>query len=269
MRGLPVEFHKEKNFGVETDFLHGSYATGVAQADGFTFTHVVGAIVTADAFAGVATITSTAAGVEFNSILSTWEIFEFVRAKPIRFVALGVLPVLLPNEQNIFVGCMEDMDTATEMQAAGAGPRADSDMFGFFTPDDTALAAYVATSDYWHAVSSFGALQIVTPLIATNRNNLSGVDWKAQLGGVGIEHDLFAEWVPTNVVPGVAGAAPTLMDAEVRFWIDDILVAKHEMRGAFQITIATVEEMNFGIVMENITDIASLDVGYLKCEQVR
>jgi len=270
MRGLPVEFHKEKNFGVETDFNHLTVATAEDE-EGFTHLHTVGAIVIGDAFGGIATLTWTAADNETLAIYTPNEIFEFVRAKPIRFVALGVLPIVLGDELNLYVGCMEDLIDAvpsTAMQDAGAGPRADSDMFGFFTPE-AGGAVFPLTEDYWHAVSSFGALQTITPLIATDPNNLSGIDWKAWDGAAGVGHDLFAEWVPTNVVPGVAGAAPTLLDAEVRFWIDGHLVAKHEMRGALQITIATTEEMNFGVMGNNITDIASASVDYLKCEQVR
>lgn len=268
MHNLPVEFHKEKVYGVEDDFLHEAVATGVAQDNGITFTHAVGAIACGDHRTGIATITSTAANDEYNSILSTNEIFEFVMGKPIRFIAKGVLPVLLPNELNIFVGCMEDMDTATEMIDAGAGPRADSDMFGFYTPE-AGGAVFPTTEDLWHCVSSFGALQQITALNAANPLNLLGEDVKAQAAGVGVEHELVAEWVPPNLVPGAAGAAPTLMDAEVRFWVDGRLACKHQMRGAFQITTGNTEEMNFGVVVLNITDICSLDVDYIKCEQLR
>jgi hypothetical protein len=165
------------------------------------------------------------------------------------------------------------MDTATEMQDAGAGPRADSDMFGFFCVENGG-AVFPNSEDVWHCVSSFGALQIITPLLATNPNNLSGADQLVYLNpaGVhddGIERKLFAEWVPVNVVPGVAGVAPTLFDAEVRFWIGTILVAKHLMRGAFQITTATTEEMNFGVVGRNITDIAVFNMDFIKCTQAR
>lgn len=268
MNNLPVEFHKEMVYGVEDDFLHEAVASGIAQDNGFTFTHAVGAITCGDGRTGIATLLTTAADNEFLSILSTNEIFEFVNGKPIRFVAKGVLPVLLPNQLNLWVGCMEDSDTATEMIDAGAGPRADSDMFGFYTPE-AGGAVFPTTQDLWHCVSSFGALQQITPLNAANPLNLTKEDVAAQASGVGIKHDLFAEWVPTNFVPGVAGATPTLVDAEVNFWVDGLLVAKHLMRGAFQITAAATEEMNFGVVVKNITDISSLDVDYIKCEQLR
>ena len=268
MNLLPVEYHKEMVYGVEDDFCHGAIATGVAQDNGFTFTHAVGAITTGDARCGIATMTFTPADNEYCSILTTNEIFEFVSGKPIRFIAKSVTPVTLGNELNIFVGCMEDMDTATEMIDAGAGPRADSDMFGFYTPE-AGGAVFAATEDLWHCVSSFGALQQITALNAANPLNLTGQDIKAWDGAAGVAHCLSAEWVPCNMVPGVAGAAPTLMDAEVRFWVDGVLACKHQMRGAFQITVAGTQEMNFGLVGLNITTEASLTVDYLKCEQVR
>ena len=269
MRGLPVDYHNEHVVGVEDDFCHGSFATGVAQVNGFTFTHAVGAIATGDYLHGRAVMTTTAADNEFLSILTTNEIFQFLNDCPIRFKVIldpGVTAEL-PEELNIFLGCMEDMDTATELQDAGAGPRADSDMFGFYAPE----AGGAVYNEYWHAVSGFGANQQITELSAANANNLSGVDWKIYdpTTGDGLAHEFVAEWVPTNLVPGVAGAASTLMDAEVRFWIDGILVCKHQMTGTYVITMATAELMNFGVVISNITDISVLNVDYVKCEQLR
>jgi len=265
---LPVEFHKEMVYGVEDDFLHEAVATGVAQDNGFTFTHAAAGITCGDFRTGIATILHTAVANQFASILSTNAIFQFALGKPIRFIAKSVQPVLLPDELNIFVGCMEDMDTATEFTAAGGGMRAGSDMFGFFTPE-AGGAVYPNTEDLWHCISNFGAVQQVTPLLGTNPLNLLGADVKAQTAGVGVRHELCAEWVPCNMVPGVAGAAPLLMDAEVRFWVDGILACKHEMRGVFQITVAAAVAMNFGLVEENTAGISSLNVDYLKCEQVR
>ena len=268
MYALPEEFHKEMVYGVEDDFLHEAVATGIAQDNGFTFTHAVGAITCGDFRTGIALFTFTAAADEFCSIVTTNAIFQFVQNKPIRFIAKTVLPGTLGDELNIFVGCMEDMDTATEFTAAGGGMRAGSDMFGFFTPE-AGGAVYPNTEDLWHCISNFGAVQQVTPLNAANPNNLLGADVKAWDGAAGVGQCLSAEWVPTNLVPGVAGAAPTLLDAEVRFWVGGKLVAKHEMRGVFQITIAAAVAMNFGIVSENLTDIATLSADYIKCEQVR
>lgn len=272
MHTLPVEFHKEKNFGVYSNCELLVEASGVGNGEGMVATYAVGNIVGADGFGGVYLFTWTVADEEFISYLTLYEIFQFLQGKPIRFIGQFTpgLTADTPEELNLFLGCMEDMDTATEMQAAGAGPRLDSDMFGFFCVES---ASVVFEPNYWYAVSSFGALQQTTLLNLANRSNLSGVPHKVFDGaGDGIEHEFVAEWVPTNLVPGVAGAAPTLMDAEVRFWIDGLLVAKHEMRGAFQITVAGAQEMNFGLVGSNAaasSATAALNLDFLKCEQVR
>lgn len=276
MRNLPVDFSFRDEFlhEVSEDFIHGSFATTVALGNGFTATHAVGAITTADRtvlFPPRMNIAWTAADNEFNSYVTTNAVFIFHEGEPIR--AKGRLTpgaaAQLPWELNLFLGCMEDMDTATEMQDAGAGPRADDDMFGFFTVENGG-AVYPNSEDLWHCVSSFGALQQITVLDAATV--LNGPEVRVNTGagaGDGIEHEFVAEWVPTNVVPGVAGAAPTLFDAEVRFLVDGLLVAKHLMRGGFQITAATAAPMNFGIVGRNITDIADIDVDFLKCTQGR
>jgi hypothetical protein len=274
MRNLPIDYHGENVHEVEENFIHGSFATGVAQANGFTATHAVGAITTADRtvlFPPRMNIAWTAAADEFNSYVTTNAVFLFHQNEPIRFIGRMTpgAAAQLPWELNLFLGCMEDMDTATEMQDAGAGPRADDDMFGFFCVENGG-AVYGNSEDLWHCVSSFGALQQITALTAAN--SLSGQEVRVNTGagaGDGVEHKFVGEWVPTNLVSGVAGAAPTLMDAEVRFLVDDVLVAKHQMRGAFQITVANAAPMNFGIVGRNITDIADLDVDYLKCTQLR
>jgi len=269
MNLLPVDFHKEDVYGVEDDFLHGAFATGVAQDNGFTSTHPVGAITMGDARGGTGLFTFTAAADEYLSHTTTNEIFEFVEDKPIRFIAKTLLPITLGNELNIFVGCMENMDSASEFVAAGGGLRlADTDGFGFFTPE-AGGAVYPNTEDLWHCWSNFGDVQQVTPLLGTNLLNLLGADVKAWDGAAGVGQCLSAEWVPVNVVPGVGAVAPTLLDAEVRFWVGGRLACKHLMRGVNQITIAGTQEMNFGLVGENLTDIASMSCDYLKCEQVR
>ena len=282
MNLLPINYDNENSYGVFLDCLRAVPASGAVGLGDFIATYAVGDITeTADAAAdadrprgGTYLFTWTVADEEFISIVTAQEFFEFWPDKPIRFAA-SLTPGLTadtPEELNIFVGCMEDMDTATEMQATGLGPRADDDMFGFFTVESVS-AAY-ANPEVWNCVSSFGALQIITRLTANNPNNLSGVDQKVFDAGTGngIERKMVAEWVPTNPVPGVAGLAPALMDAEVRFWIDGTIVAKHLMRGAFQITTAGTLAMNFGIVGSNAaasSATAALQLHYLKCQQLR
>ncbi len=277
MNLLPINYDNEFAYGVFTDCMEAVPASGVLTLGDFVATYAVGDITEPTDGdgneGGVYLFTWTVADEEFISLLTQQELFEFLPDQPIRFVA-DLTPGLTadtPEELNIYVGCMEDMDTATEMQATGLGPRADDDMFGFFTVESVS-AAY-ANPEVWNCVSSFGALQIITILTANNPNNLSGVDQKVFDGsGDGIRRKMVAEWVPTNPVPGVAGLAPTLMDAEVRFWLDGILVAKHLMRGAFQITVAGTLPMNFGIVGSNAaasSATAALNLNYLKCDQRR
>ena len=275
MNLLPVEFHNEKVYGVNDDFLHAFFATGVAGDNGWTSTHAVGAITMGDARGGQMVMTASGADDEFMSHLTTNEIFEFVSGKPIRFLARWDASTADESldEMNVWAGCMEDMNTTDEILDACAGPRADSDMFGFFKAGTTGAAVPpLFNPNLWQCVSSFGALQQITELSAANPLNLSGEDQKpfSPTTAFARAAELIAEWVPTNFVPGVAAAAPTLLDAEVRFWINGRLVAKHQQVGAFQITIAGTEEMNFGVVTRQSAAQASVcRWGQVKCEQVR
>ena len=274
MNLVQPDFHNEQHFGVFIDCAETVPASGTATLGDFVPTYAVGDISESDGLHGIYLFTWTVADEEFISLLTTQELFEFLPSQSIRFAAKLTPGVTAdtPEELNIFVGCMENMDTATEMQATGLGPRANSDMFGFFTVESVS-AAY-ANPEVWNCVSSFGALQQITRLTADNLRNLSGADQKVfdAVTGDGIERKMVAEWVPVNVVPGVGAVAPTLFDAEVRFWLDGILVAKHLQRGAYQITTAATEEMNFGLVGSNAaasSATAALNLDYLKCEQVR
>lgn len=283
MRNLPIDFHDEKVFRVQTDFAHNEHTTGVPQLDGWTPTFAAGTIVTADRESvadatalpygpAILTVTGTAVADQFHSYLRTLEEFLFENDNPIRFIAK--LPAGRADENldelNIFIGCMEDMDTATELQDNGLGPRADSDMFGFFKVEEANAGALYGGS-YWGCVSGFGANQQITMLNAGNANNLSAADQKVYAATIfRNEVELVAEWMPTNVVPGVGGAAVTLLDAEVRFWVNGILCAKHRMIGVNQITIATAEAMNFGYVSRTgLAQIVVNHLGFMKCEQIR
>lgn len=278
MRNLPIEFHRENVFGVETDMAHDEWATGTPQLDGWTPTFAVGDMETVDRVSpglprtpgAILEITGTAVADQFHSLLRTLEEFMFVSGRPIRFLAklpLGLADQNL-DELNIFIGCMEAMTTTDEMQDDGAGPRADSDMFGFFKVAE-------ATGDFpgnlWGCVSGFGANQQITMLTAANPDNLSKTDQLMYDAAIlRREVDLIAEWMPVNFVSGVGGVVPTILDAEVRFWINGRLVAKHTMAGTFQITIAAAEAMNFGYVSRTgLNQIILNHLDYLKCEQLR
>lgn len=275
-RGIPVLFHEEYVFGAFTDCIETVAATGVAMDTGFTCTYAAGDITEADGFGGEWLFTWTVADEEYISAITTQEIFEFILGKPIRF-AVELTPGLTadtPEELNLFIGCMENMDTASEFQTAGAGMRAlCGDLFGFFTPES--VTAVFPNPEVWHVVTGHNDILQYTPLIAGEQNNISHVDWKVYdpTSGNGITRKFVAEWMPLNVVPGVGGLAPTIIDAEVRYWIDGVLVAKHRQNGLiYFITIATTQAMNFGVVGMNAAAssvTAALDLDYQKCEQVR
>lgn len=275
MRGMPTDFHKEQVIGVEEEFIHGSFATGVALGNGFTATHAVGTINTEDALHGRCQFDFTNANAEYLSYLTTFEVFQFLMGHPIRFKAILELGATaeVPEELNVFAGCMENMDTASEFIAAGGGMRAlCGDLFGFYTPEN---GGGVYNDEFWFAVSGHNDIEQYTELSAANANNLSGLDVKTIDGsGDGKAWEFVADWEPTNVVPGVGGAAATLFNAEVNFFVNGIHVAKHEQRGTYFITAATTELMNFGVVGMN--GAASSDASepgiildYLKCEQLR
>ncbi len=281
MRNLPLWFHREAVFEVQADFAHDEHVTGTPQLDGWTPTFAAGNMTTIDRVCiadggaipfgpAILEIEGTAVADQFHSYLRTLEEFLFTTGLPIRFRAdlpAGRADQNL-DELNIFIGCMEDMDTATELQDDGLGPRADSDMFGFFKVAEVTGAYNGAV---WNCVSGFGANQQITELIPGNRNNLSGEYQKMYADTIFRNPvTLIAEWMPTGPVPGVAAVAPTILDAEVRFWINDVLVAKHTMAGQYQITLATAESMNFGYVSRTGLDQAIFNhLSYLKCTQLR
>ena len=207
MRLLPVEQHKEQVVGVEEEFIHGSFATTVALGNGFTATHAVGTIATEDALHGRGQFDFTAANAEYISYLTTWEIFQFLNDCPIRFKGIiePGLTAEVPEELNIFLGCMENMDTASEFVAAGGGMRLlCGDLFGFYTPE---AGGAVFDDTFWHCVSGHNDIEQYTELSAANVNNLSGADWLVIDGttGNGIAREFVAEWKPTNLVPGIGG----------------------------------------------------------------
>jgi len=263
---MPIDFHNEKSFGVFLDCIRESAATTVNGDDGFVSVFPAGSSMpSGDVFNGQWAMTTDADDNELLLVHTTNEIFQFVQDLITRFWA-RLTPLTLPAEQNIFVGCMNAIATAPVVDA-GAGPKATGDHFGFYTPESGGATFTAAEDNFWMARSQHNGVAIATILDAAR--SLDGQDHLAYTaGGVGIERDLIAECVPTNAVPGVAGAAVTIFDMEVRFWLDGVLVAKHLHRGTQQVTIASTTLMNFGVAVQNITDIVVLNLDFLKCEQL-
>lgn len=277
MRLVPIDFHKEKVFGVEDDFTYeGATATTnpFLLPSGLVLTAPggpLGTIATGDAFGGQLVATTDAGDDTLELAVTENEIYQYVNDKPIRGIAKGVELVLLPEQSNFLFGFQGDaangMET-TPMQADGAGIKATGDCIGFYKPG-LAAAAQAYNQDYWHCVSMADAAVQYTELSAANCNNLSGVDWKGHVGAATAgEFDMMVEWVPTHRI------SATVFGAEVRFWMAKTgdalqLVAKHVMVGAYAITDAAADLMNFGVALQNLTDICSVNVDYVKGEQLR
>ena len=272
MRTLPQDFFNEHVYSVEHQFEHSDFTTATATLDGWTPVFGAGAMAVADRAVteeepAILTITGTAVDDQFSALWRTREEFKFHNGRPMRFRVdqpAGTADENL-DQQSCYIGCLEGADGANDLLDDGAGPVLDRDKFGFYKCGATGAAVF--TPNTWVCFSSFGALQQTTELLAANPANLSGEHQTQHHPTTIIRRALRleAEWVPTNMVPGVAGAAPTLMDAEVRFWINGELVAKHEQRGAFQITAATAEAMNFGYVSRmQLNEIAVNHLSYMK-----
>lgn len=268
MRNLPIDYTPETSFGVELDCVSEVAATTVAMDNGFTAVHAAPPTITSpDAFGGRWLFTHTAVANQEMQVYSTNEIFQFVDGLPIRFHARFLAGPTTPEEENIFIGCMNAFATAPVVDA-GAGPKATGDHFGFYTPEAGGAVYAAADDDMWIAVSQHNGTGQETILNAAN--SLDGQDHRVYAAGpgAGIEADLVAEWMPTNLVSGVAGLAPTILDAEVRFWINETLVAKHQMVGVNQITIANTTLMNFGIGMQNTAAATTAILSRMGCRQL-
>jgi len=276
MRNLPIDYFPEHAYDAILDKFDFAFATATARTDGWTPVFGAGTMAAADRAVTIEepstlVITGTAVDDQFTALWRSLEEFKFHNDQPIRFrvdFPAGAADQNL-DEQSLFVGCLEGADGATDLLDDGAGPILDRDKFGFYKAGATG-ATWAA--GYWWCVSSFGANQQATQLSAANPLNLSGVEYKQYDATTIFRHkqSLVAEWVPTNLVPGVAGAAPTILDAEVRFWINGVLVCKHMMNGTYQITTATAEAMNFGYVSRmTAAEIAVNHLSFLRCTQLR
>ncbi len=269
MNLLPVDFQKERTFGVLLDCIAEVSATGVARDDGFTATWAGPPnLTTVDVFGGAWHFAHTAVANQLLVVATTNEVFQFVQNLPIRFQARLHPGPTTPEELNIFLGCMNAIGTAPCVDA-GAGPKATGEHFGCYTPEAGGAVYAAADDDMWMAVSMHNDVRQETILNAAN--SIDGQDHRVYVAGpgAGIEHDFIAEWVPTNPVPGVGAVAPTIFDAECRFWIDGHLVAKHTMAGVNQITIVNTQLMNFGLATLNTAAASLLDLKQLKCDQLQ
>ncbi len=276
MRNMPRDFFNENVYKIEQQFQHNDFTTATATLDGWTPVFGAGTIAVADRAITIeepatCVFTDTAVDNQFMSLWTTIEAFKFHGFQPMHFrvdFPVGTADEDL-DQQSSYIGCFEGADGINDLLDLGAGPVLDRDKFGFYKCGATGAAVF--TPNTWVCFSSFGALQQTTELLAANQNNLSGVVQQQHTAAIiRNAQRLEAEWMPTNVVPGVGGVAPTILEAEVSFWINGVLVAKHLQRGAFAITAATAEAMNFGYVSRmQLGEAAVNHISYMGCAQLR
>jgi hypothetical protein len=268
MRNLRVDYAPLERFGVELDCISEVAATTVAMDNGFTALYTAPTTITSpDVFAGRWLFTHTAVADQLMAVYTTNEIFQFVAGHPMWFHGRLLLGPTTPEEINAFLGCMNAFATAPVVNA-GAGPKATGDHFGFYTPEAGGAVYAAADDDMWMAVSQHNGVRLETILNAAN--SLDGQDHRAYVAGpgAGIETDLEAQFMPTNLVSGVAGVAATIFDAEISFWVNNVLVAKHQHRGVQQITIANTTLMNFGFAMQNTAAASTALLSRMGCHQL-
>lgn len=195
-----------------------------------------------DAAGGIMSIL-TAVATEDNEhtvLATTKELFLFAADKPILFEARVDFDEANTDDANMYVGLMSAAGT-TPMQDDGAGPKGTMSGMGFFKVDGGTV---------WQCISSLGTSQTITELSATNANNISGV---AQTAG-GAYQTLCCEFRPWSSTK-----------AEVLFFIDGTLVAKHDL------VFTSATEMNVALVAKDgsAANEETLRVDYVSCYQLR
>lgn len=266
---LPVDFTPLNSFGVELDCNELISASGVETAKGWTFVHASPPTITSpDTFGGRFLFTHTAIANQVMQIYSNNEIFQMVQGRPIWFHGRVLLGPGTPEEENVFLGCMDAFTTAPLVDA-GAGPKATGDHFGFYTPEQGGTVFLAADDDMWIAVSQHNGTAIRTVLNAANSIDRRDHRAYATGPGAGIETDFECHFVPTGPVPVPAGTAVVIFDAEVQFWIDGVLVAVHNHSGGTnQITVAATTLMNFGIAFLNTAAATTAFLSRMGCHQL-
>lgn len=250
----------EESFGVEINACAEVLATGVAMANGFTYTQDdANTLQAGDTFEGMLLASHTADADNFLVLGSTNEVFQFVLGQPIRFIA-DVTFKLLAGELNFFVGCINDIVTAATV-TAGGGMKITGDHFGFYTPGDEPGSAF-ANPDSIFCVSQESGVAIVTELTAA-----LSIDRVAHEVAIDSRHQFQADYVPTGPVGGTGGV--TIFDADIEFRIDGVTVAVHHHTAGDALTAAETELMNFGIYSENEAAVCTYEIRQLKCRQFR
>ncbi len=265
-----LNFNALTSFGVELTGNEAVAATTVEMANGFTAVHAAPPTITRqDIFGGRYLFTHTAAANQYMALYSNAEMFQFVQGQPIWFHARLLLGPTTPEEENLFIGCMDALQTAAVVDA-GAGPKATGDHFGFYTPEAGGVTFDAADDDMWIAVSQHNGTEIRTVLNAAN--SIDRQDHRAYVAGpgAGIETDFEADFVPTGPIGGTGGV--TIFDADIEFTINGLTVAVHHHSagagGGIAITVANTTLMHFGIAMQNTAAATTALLSRMGCHQL-
>jgi hypothetical protein len=225
---LPDVYHLGRRaFGFFDDFFQ--YVSG----DLWTLvTAVDGTATVLDAAGGKIAIASAAAsaGNEDCYLKSNKESFKFAAGKPLFFEALVDFTEAATNQANVIAGVM-DAVAANALVDNGAGPKASYSGAVFFKVDGGTV---------WQCESSIGASQDTTVTEVT--------------AGGATPQRLAIEFQPLTSTVG-----------EVRFFIDDVLVAKHSIT----FTSATEMQVILGVKDGDADDEETLNVDYVACYQLR
>jgi hypothetical protein len=218
------------------EFVTGDLWTKVTAVDG-------GATIQ-DAAGGriaISTAVDSAAGDEDTYLKSNKESFKFAADKPLLLEAYVQFTEANTNDAAVIVGLM-DAVAADAIVSGGTGPKSSYSGAVFFKVKDGTV---------WQCESSVGATQVTTELTAANANNLSR---QAQTAGGASFQRLRIEFQPLTSAVG-----------EVRFFIDDALVAKH----AITFTSATEMQVILGARDGSAGNEETLVVDYCACYQLR
>ncbi len=230
----PDVLAKRMTHGFFEDF--DQFVTG----DRFTDTSADTGAAVANVDAAGGTVTLTTGGTDNNEcyLLSTKELFLFAADKPILFECRSKYTEANTDDANIFQGLMNAV-AADSILDDGAGPKASFSGVGFYKVDG---------GTRWQCISSLGTTRTTTDLTAA-----LSLDKLAKTAGGG-SYQLFR----IEVVP----ISSTV--AEVCFYIDDALVAKHSL------TYTSATEMNAAIgVKAGGANSEVVTVDYISCWQKR
>ena len=222
---LPDPLKLRRQFGIFDDF--DTYVT----TERWTTTADAGgtAALDADGVGGVLALATDGDDNDETYSELTVEMFKFADDKPLMLESRVKFSEASTDAANILVGLM-DAPGADSLVDNGAGPKASYSGAAFFKVDGETV---------WNCESSIGATQVTTATTTT-------------AGGSSYQ-TLRIEFQPTTSTEG-----------EVRFFIDDNLVAKHA------ITFSSATEMSLVLgAKAGSANAETLNVDYIGCTQLR